>query len=529
MERMDVQRTDGVIEFDCQHCQATLAVADQAGGKAGRCPRCGRPVSVPDSDAYDKMLTDEIRARAQDPAAEPPAAKEPEPLPDQAELDQALEALRVVSENVEFTGPASEAPPPQPEPPAAAPEPAAPATPPAVTVTDAMVIEPPKPKAPPKPKPGSRPKPTPAEPPAEPPEERPVEAAATAALQVAAEAPAAAPSHRPVGARHPRATRRRVRSVNKPLAIAVVLVTMVVLGLGLALTFRYLNRRVKVGLGVGERLRTVADLNEQEKQTVIIQVTLMNALEALHRGAQPYPSGDGGHGSDQTLRAGIEDDPAAADWLKRLPDQYRPDDTKQILDSFERPMRYDRRGAENGGPLLVSAGQDGKFDTEDDIRSDVFTGLALPAEIVWEQADKTVRLGDLEVSIADVAVETQRLSPETLLLIRLRLTHAGKKGELRYRSWGLAETAAATHLATLTEANGQKLRMRKFTPTARLKDQIPSAMLAPGETIDDVIVFEEPPEDVKLLRLSLPGAAYGAKGAIRFEIPGPIERRTADE
>ena len=41
----------------------------------------------------------------------------------------------------------------------------------------------------------------------------------------------------------------------------------------------------------------------------------------------------------------------------------------------------------------------------------------------------------------------------------------------------------------------------------------------PGESLDDVLVFERPTDSAKFIHLELPASNFGGSGTIRFEIP----------
>lgn len=68
----------------------------------------------------------------------------------------------------------------------------------------------------------------------------------------------------------------------------------------------------------------------------------------------------------------IKETPAAVEKLRSLPEGALRDDAdaQVILDGFEQRMLYDHNGGLGGRPVLISAGPDRKFQTDDDIRSD---------------------------------------------------------------------------------------------------------------------------------------------------------------
>ena len=76
---------------------------------------------------------------------------------------------------------------------------------------------------------------------------------------------------------------------------------------------------------------------------------------------------------------------------------------------------------------------------------------------------------------------------------------------------------------TLTDGAGHTFPLKKFTGVAQIKGHTPSAKLARGDEISDVIIFhvpdDVPRDEVQFLRLKLPAFATGGEGFFRFEMP----------
>jgi hypothetical protein len=70
------------IQFRCPHCTRLLGVARRKAGAQVRCPRCGRPATVPGgpgSGPFDGLDDDPGPARAVEPAARPGWVPSPQP------------------------------------------------------------------------------------------------------------------------------------------------------------------------------------------------------------------------------------------------------------------------------------------------------------------------------------------------------------------------------------------------------------------------------------------------------------------
>jgi len=141
---------------------------------------------------------------------------------------------------------------------------------------------------------------------------------------------------------------------------------------------------VTLVVGVAQYVYTKA----ARKQTQATQAIVMSAIEAYHdicEGAdegETYPSGDIAEMleclkgekalANDAQKARIKRD--CAEILLKLPvDAYSAENPSEIRDGFGKNMRYEQEGGLAGRPVLISAGPDGNFDTEDDnIRSDEY-------------------------------------------------------------------------------------------------------------------------------------------------------------
>ena len=156
------------------------------------------------------------------------------------------------------------------------------------------------------------------------------------------------------------------------------------------------------------------------------------------------------------------------------------------------------------------------------------TGRALvPREGEWADASKDVaQQGDVRVRVQSAEVKRVELgqakgprqTSEKYLLIRLRLSNAGTVRIIDYTGWGVTTPEPDT-AARLTDSQGKAYRPRVFAPAQKVSGQVRQAAFAPGKWVEDLLVFEAPPLDIKFVHLELPCAACGGKGSLNLEIP----------
>jgi len=110
------------------------------------------------------------------------------------------------------------------------------------------------------------------------------------------------------------------------------------------------------------------------------QGLLLQAIRAHYEYANSWPAQepetwgdeDGARETGRNLLVALRANDAAKQVLHKLSNEALPADGDAVLDAYGNPMGYRQTGALGGGPLIVSAGPDGRFDTEEDnIRSDV--------------------------------------------------------------------------------------------------------------------------------------------------------------
>jgi hypothetical protein len=148
-------------------------------------------------------------------------------------------------------------------------------------------------------------------------------------------------------------------------------------------------------------------------------------------------------------------------------------------------------------------------------------------EIEWIDASKGVmQVEDLWLQVTGVSLEQVELeyqgrkqrTEQRFLVVRVQMANNGTQRRLEYQGW--AETPYASNAsASLRDGRGRAVPQHQFAGSYRVTGQLQQGFIMPGKHLDDVLVFEPPPEGFEYLRLELPLVAFGREGVARWQIP----------
>lgn len=173
--------------------------------------------------------------------------------------------------------------------------------------------------------------------------------------------------------------------------------------------------------------------------------------------------------------------------------------------------------------------------TSVDKKTDQPSGKKLPfqKDMKWiDAASNEMTKGDLKVRIDSVEVghvmvrsitgeDKFKPTEETYLLVKILLTNVREK-KLHYTGWGSfsAQLNGESMKAKLIDKRGNSYPIKIFDQNAVVEGQLSSASpyLVHDRPRRDLLMFETPPNDVKILGLELPGMNYGHKEPIRLRI-----------
>lgn len=125
-----------------------------------------------------------------------------------------------------------------------------------------------------------------------------------------------------------------------------------------------------------------------------------------------------------------------------------------------------------------------------------------------------VSVGKVPLKAADGSIT---FADEPRLMIALRIENVSDTKRSEYNTWAPDLDAAKT-VAKLTDDRGAELKRVTFGFGNNVKDRTVLATLTPGRVITDLLVFEAPAANATALKLVLPGATCGVKGAFEFDI-----------
>jgi hypothetical protein len=139
---------------------------------------------------------------------------------------------------------------------------------------------------------------------------------------------------------------------------------------------------------------------------------------------------------------------------------------------------------------------------------------------------KELQQGDLRVRVVSLLTRFVELKqptpvkppPRRFLVVGLRIFNVGVARRLHYQSWGEKANGTEDRQARLTDESGKSYPLVNFAG-AEVAGRVREKNLPPGTRVDDVLVFESPPNSVSSLRLELPAEAAGGSGTFKLRIP----------
>jgi len=135
----------------------------------------------------------------------------------------------------------------------------------------------------------------------------------------------------------------------------------------------------------------------------------------------------------------------------------------------------------------------------------------------------TIKRGPAEVAVLKVYPETpipftvrNKRVVAPVLGIRLRIKNLGRDRPLKYAGWSPKDSQPTVNCASAETDSGQLLL--RYWGSGRRSEQIHDAKIAPGKEIEDLLIFDFPPDDCKSIQLFLPGDALELDESFSFTI-----------
>jgi hypothetical protein len=164
--------------------------------------------------------------------------------------------------------------------------------------------------------------------------------------------------------------------------------------------------------------------------------------------------------------------------------------------------------------------------------------LGLEAESLeadgWTDASRaalqqdSVRVQVAAVSVGPVKFAAPKgMSKENYVAVSLAIQHLGHGQSVTYIHWG-APGMQETPQPTLMQA-GRKLEHRVFESDVVAGQVRQGQTLYPGKGIGDVLLFDGSATPGEPLRLELPAAVWGGRGALKFAIPAAMVKQAPNK
>jgi hypothetical protein len=152
------------------------------------------------------------------------------------------------------------------------------------------------------------------------------------------------------------------------------------------------------------------------------------------------------------------------------------------------------------------------------------------APVKWAAADKgeAQDLGDVHVTITkvtqgrvaiagkDIGVD---LTGESYLTVWLKIENKAGVGDVAYTSWMDPEGAKSALKSEVVDEQGRPYKICPLLKGEYISGTRPTPSIGSNSSITDALAYALPKDEVKTLRLMLPGQAVGQKGNLYFEIP----------
>ncbi|MBY0523386.1 MAG: HEAT repeat domain-containing protein [Gemmataceae bacterium] len=142
----------------------------------------------------------------------------------------------------------------------------------------------------------------------------------------------------------------------------------------------------------------------------------------------------------------------------------------------------------------------------------------------WVDAKQGYPLaGKVLVKVTTVDVEQvksldgKETSPNRQLVLRLEIKNIGNK-DFDYFAWGVTPPQGDGAWPQLLDDGSTPIKRFAFEGTA-VAGQLRAETVTPGKAVNDLLVFDVPPDSTKFLRLELSGSNVGETGKLKLEIP----------
>lgn len=167
------------------------------------------------------------------------------------------------------------------------------------------------------------------------------------------------------------------------------------------------------------------------------------------------------------------------------------------------------------------------------------TVKATDKKLKWEEwydvSKGPARLGPIQIRVMSVAVGppigkdiTDR---ENRFLLKIQIENKGTE-RVDYQGWSFPDPAGGGAEPVLSDSSGIKYKRVTYGPGIIADGQVIAETIHPDKWVNDLLIFEAPPDKVAFVKIELPASNLSGEGKVQLRIPrtmwGAIPPRVTD-
>jgi hypothetical protein len=135
------------------------------------------------------------------------------------------------------------------------------------------------------------------------------------------------------------------------------------------------------------------------------------------------------------------------------------------------------------------------------------------------------KLGPVRVRVTAIEVDhifgknPDDISKDKQLIVRLNIENASIGQRVTYKGWGATPSQEGNPGAQLRDEQGKAYKRILFEKPELIEGLVVEREFAPSVQFTDMLIFEVPKTEWKMLYLELPAVNYGQVGQLKFQIP----------
>src|SRR5262249_1071013 len=148
---------------------------------------------------------------------------------------------------------------------------------------------------------------------------------------------------------------------------------------------------------------------------------------------------------------------------------------------------------------------------------------------VFDASKGPAKVGGIHIKVVSVAIGTPSgkdiQEKEYRLLLKLQIENQGTS-RVEYKGWAYADPSGDAEEPVLIDSSDIKYKRVTYGLGNLADGQVIAETIQPGKWVNDLVVFEAPPDKVHFAKIELPAANIGNDGKIRLRIPRDMWGKT---